>query len=312
MKLVIAESIGVSDEKLEALAKQILPENVEVKYYNSLATEDEKIERCKEAEAVIIANRPYKENVLSKCKNLKMLSVAFTGVDHVAMDYCHEHDITVSNCSGYANEAVSELVIGLCISLYRKLAECAVATKTGLTSAGLRGFELYGKKFGIIGAGAIGLKTAKLAKAFGCEVYCYRRNAPKDSEFTFVDMDTILKECDIISLHMPLNSSTKGMVNADKIALMKSNAILINTARGAVVDSVALANALNSGKIAGAGIDVFEMEPPIASEHPLLSAKNVVLAPHIGFDTHEAMEKRAIIALENIAKYIEGTPQNVM
>lgn len=313
MKLVIAESIGVKENIIKDLANQILPKSVEVKYYNSLAKNDEeKIQRCQNADMVIIANRPYRENVLMNCKKLKMLSVAFTGVDHVAIDYCHQQNITVSNCSGYANEAVSELVMGMCISLYRKLAECAIATKTQQTSMGLRGLELSGKKFGIIGAGAIGLKTAKLAQAFGCEVYCYRRNPPLISDFHFVDMDTILRECDIISLHMPLTTKTKGMISAEKIALMKKNAILINTARGGVIDTQALATALNEGKIAGAGIDVFDVEPPISQENPLLTAKNIVLTPHIGFDTQEAMQKRAIIALENVAKWLEHQPQNIV
>lgn len=165
LKLVIAETIGIDEKTLNELAKDILPQDVEIKYYNSLADSDEeKIKRCKDADAVIIANKPYRENVLKACSNLKMLSVAFTGVDHVDMDYCHEHNILVSNCSGYANEAVSELVIGMCISLYRKLAECGMATKNHETSNGLRGLELCRKKFGIIGAGAIGLKVAKLAK----------------------------------------------------------------------------------------------------------------------------------------------------
>lgn len=267
LKLVIAETIGIDEKTLNELAKDILPQDVEIKYYNSLADSDEeKIKRCKDADAVIIANKPYRENVLKACSNLKMLSVAFTGVDHVDMDYCHEHNILVSNCSGYANEAVSELVIGMCISLYRKLAECGMATKNHETSNGLRGLELCRKKFGIIGAGAIGLKVAKLAKAFGCEVYCYRRHIPENSEFEFVDMDTILKECDIISLHMPLTKETTSMINAEKIALMKKNAILINTARGKVIDTQALADALNKGKIAGASVDVFDTEPPIGAE----------------------------------------------
>ena len=184
MKLVIAETIGVDEVIVESLAKQILPKSVEVIYYNSLAKDDEeKIKRCQDADMLIVANRPYRENVLINCKNLKMISVAFTGVDHIAVDYCHKQNIAISNCSGYANEAVSELVMGMCISLYRKLAECAVATKTYHTSAGLRGWELAGKKFGVIGAGAIGLKTAKLAQAFGCEVYCYRRNPPQKRLF---------------------------------------------------------------------------------------------------------------------------------
>lgn len=313
MRLSIVEPIGISEEKCQKLAKEILQDRMEVVYYNSPATDDgEKIKRSQGAQAVMIANKPYKNSVLEKCPELKMLSVAFTGVDHVGMEYCHKKNITVSNCSGYANEAVSELVLGMCIALYRKLDECGKAVHNGKTGAGLLGRELAGKKFGVIGAGAIGLKTAALAKAFGCEVYCYRRNPPKNSEYTFTDMDSILQNCDIVSLHVPLNDSTRGLINAQKINLMKKEAILINTARGPVVDAKALAQALENGQIAGAGVDVFDVEPPIPADNPLLKAPHIVLAPHIGFATKEALEKRAVIAFENVAKWLDGKPQNVM
>lgn len=312
MKLAIVEPIGIDEEKCRELTSKILKDKIEVAYYNSPADDAEKIKRSQGAQAVMIANKPYKDNVLEKCPELKMLSVAFTGVDHVGMDYCHSRNITVSNCSGYANEAVSELVFGMCIALYRKMADCDKAVRTQKTASGLLGLELAGKKFGVIGAGAIGMRTAAVAKAFGCDVYCYRRTAPKNSEFKFVSMEEILRECDIISLHVPLNDSTKGLINADKIKLMKKNAVLINTARGPVVDTNALAQALKSGRIAGAGIDVFDGEPPIAKDNPLLDAPNVVLTPHIGFDTKEALEKRAVIAFENVAKWLDGKPQNIM
>lgn len=313
MKLAIVEPIGIDEEKCRELTRDILKNRVEVSYFNTPAVDDaEKTERSQGAEMVMIANKPYKTNILEKCADIKMLSVAFTGVDHVDMAYCHDNNIVVSNCSGYANEAVSELVMGMCISLYRKLTECRAAIGSGKTSAGLRGLELCGKKFGVIGAGAIGLKTAALAKAFGCEVYCYNRNIPESSEYAYVDMDSLLKSCDIISLHVPLTDSTRGMINSDKLALMKKNAILINTARGPVVEAKALAAALQNGNIAGAGIDVFDVEPPIPVDNPLLTAPNIVLTPHIGFDTNEAMEKRAVIAFTNIAKWLDGSPQNVM
>lgn len=312
MKLAIVEPIGISEEKCRELTKEILKDKVEVQYFNTMADDAEKIKRSQNAQIVMIANKPYKNNILEQCPELKMMSIAFTGVDHVGMDYCHKNDILVSNCSGYANEAVSELVIGMCISLYRKMAQCDDAVRGGNTSAGLLGQELAGKKFGIIGAGAIGLKTAALAKAFGCEVYCYRRSKIENSEYTFTDMDTILKTCDIVSLHVPLNDSTRDLIDGDKLKLMKKNAILINTARGPVVNAQALAQALNNKMIAGAGIDVFDTEPPISSDNPLLSATNVVVTPHIGFDTKEALEKRAVIAFTNVAKWLEGVPQNVM
>ena len=313
MKIAIIEPLGIDEKAVEKLKQDFLPEDIELVYYNSAPQDDEeKIKRSEDADIVMLANMPLRKDVLEKCTKLKMLSVAFTGVDHVDMDYCKANNIMVCNCSGYANEAVCELVFGMVVNLYRNIFAADEAVRTGKTKAGLSQFELCGKKFGIIGAGAIGLKVAKLAKAFGCEVYCYRRHIPENSEFKFVNMDTILKECDIISLHMPLTKETTCMINAEKIALMKKNAILINTARGKVIDTQALADALNKGKIAGAGIDVFDTEPPIGAENPLLTAKNVVLSPHIGFDTQEAMQKRAIIALENIAKWIEGKPQNIM
>lgn len=312
MKLAIVEPIGIDEKKCCELTKKVLDNRVEVTYYNEAGDDNEKIKRSQGADVVMIANKPYRDNILTKCPNLKMLSVAFTGVDHVGMDYCHDKKIVVSNCSGYANEAVSELVMCIAISLYRKLSECNTAIHNGGSSVGLLGKEVSGKKFGIIGAGAIGLQTAKLAKAFGCDVYCYRRTPPKDSEYRFTTMDEILTTCDIISLHVPLTDNTRGMINAKSLQQMKKNAILINTARGPVVEAAALANALKTGQIAGAGIDVFDAEPPLPKDNPLLSAPNIVLTPHIGFLTKEALEKRAVIAFENVAKWLDGKPQNVM
>lgn len=128
----------------------------------------------------------------------------------------------------------------------------------------------------------------------------------------FVDLDTLMATCDIVSLHVPLNESTKGLINNEKLSLMKESAILINTARGPVLDSSALAEALNNGKIAGAGVDVFEIEPPIPTDHVLFGAKNLIVTPHVAFATAEAFEKRAVIVFDNIKKWLKGTPQNVI
>ena len=171
---------------------------------------------------------------------------------------------------------------------------------------------MEGKKFGVVGTGAIGLKVAAIAQAFGCQVYAYSRTKKDIPGITYVDLDTLLSTCDIVSLHTPLNDATRGMIGKEQLALMKPNAILINTARGPVVDSAALAEALNSGKIAGAGIDVFEGEPPIAKDHPLLTAKNVIATPHVAFATKEALVKRAVIVFDNIVKWMDGNPQNVI
>lgn len=255
---------------------------------------------------------PLRKNVLEKCSKLKMISVAFTGVDHIDMDYCKANDIMVCNCSGYANEAVCELVFGMVVDLYRNIFAADEAVRTGKTKVGLSQFELCGKKFGIIGAGAIGLKVANVAKAFGCDVYVYSRT-PKDIDgIKFVSLDDLLSICDVVSVHVPLTKQTKDLINAENITKMKPTSLLINTARGPVVNAKALADALKNNIIAGAGVDVFDNEPPIAMDNPLLNAPNVVLTPHIGFATKEAMEKRAVIAFTNINKYLMGKPQNVM
>ena len=313
MKLVITEPLGISEAQAEVLKKEYLPADLEMVYCNTPPKDDaEKAARAQGAELVMLANMPFKENVLKELKDVKLLSVAFTGVDHVGMDYCKEHGIVVSNCSGYANEAVSELAIGLTLALYRRMIASDKAVREGKTRAGLLGIELSGKTFGVIGAGAIGKRTIALAKAFGCEVVFYNRGKTEIEGAKFVELDELLAVSDVISLHVPLTAETKGLIGAKEIAKMKKTALLINAARGPVVDSKALADALKEGRIAGAGIDVFEGEPPIAGDHPLLNAPNVILAPHIGFATQEAMEKRAVIAFKNVQAYLAGKPQNVM
>ncbi|RII36499.1 hydroxyacid dehydrogenase [Clostridium chromiireducens] len=313
MKLVILEPLGIDKDKLLGMAKDTLGNEIEIIYYDTRVEETETlIERSKDADVVVLSNLPYKKEVIENCPNLKMICVAFTGVDHVAMDYCKEKDIMVCNCAGYSTVAVADLVFGMVISLYRNIISCDKVTREGGTKNGLVGFELEGKKFGVVGAGAIGMRTARIAKAFGCEVYAYSRTKKEVEGIQFVDLDTLMSTCDIISLHVPLNENTKGLINSEKLLLMKESAILINTARGPVVDSAALAEALNSGKIAGAGVDVFEVEPPIPVNHVLFGAKNLLVTPHVAFATAEAFEKRAVIVFDNIEKWLKGTPQNVM
>lgn len=313
MKVAIVEPLGIDEKAVEKLQQEVLPKDIELVYYNTVPADDaEKIRRAAGAQIVMLANMPFRKNVLEKCTDLKMLSVAFTGVDHVDMDYCRENDIMVCNCSGYANEAVSELVFGMIINLYRSIFAADKAVRSGGTKKGLMQIELCKKRFGIIGAGVIGLKTARLAEAFGCEVYAYSRTPKNIEGMKFVGLDELLATCDIVSVHVPLTPQTKDLINAENIVKMKPNAILINTARGPVVNAKALADALKNGTIAGAGVDVFDVEPPLAEDNPLLDVPHTVLTPHIGFATQEAMQKRAVIAFTNIKKYLEGKPQNIM
>ena len=313
MKLVILEPLGVEEEKLLALAEEKLGNRAEIVYYDTRVTDPDTLAgRAEDADIAVISNLPFKKEVMERCPKLKMLSVAFTGVDHVDMDYCRERGILVSNCAGYSNTAVSELVFGLALSLYRRIIECDRAVRAGKDKTGLVGLELSGKKFGIIGMGAIGTRTAQLAKAFGCEVLGFNRSPRQIEGVRMTDLDTLLSECDIVSLHVPLTDETRGLIGERELSLMKPDAVLINTARGPVVDSRALAAALKEGRLAGAAVDVYETEPPIAQDHPLLTAPNVTATPHVAFATKEALYQRAVIVFDNVAGYLDGKPQNVM
>jgi phosphoglycerate dehydrogenase-like enzyme len=312
MKMVIIEPLGVADEKLLEMAG-CLKDKAEIVYYNTRTSDTEElIERGKDADIIVVSNLPLNAQVMEACKNLKLLSVAFTGVDHIAMEVCRKNGVTVCNSAGYSTCAVADLVFGMLIALYRNIIPCDKACRVEGTKEGLIGFELEGKKFGIVGTGAIGLRVAAIAQAFGCEVFAYSRTKKEVPGLKYIDLDSLLAECDIISLHTPLNEETKGLINKEKISLMRKSAVLINTSRGPVVDSEALTEALKAGTIAGACIDVFENEPPVAKEHPLLAAPNTIVTPHIAFASKEALVKRAEIVFDNVVKYLEGEFQNVV
>lgn len=313
MKLMVLEPLGIEQEKLLDMVEKAVDGRMEVVAYDTRAEDvPTLIERSREADAVILSNFPYRREVMEHCPNLKYINVAFTGVDHVDLAYCRERGITVSNCAGYSTAAVADLVFGMVIALGRNLGACDEAVRRGGTKNGLVGFELEGKKFGVVGLGAIGSRVAAIANAFGCEVYGYNRSPKTLPGVKQVDLDTLLSECDIVSLHVPATEETKGLMDAERIGRMKSNALLINTARGSVVDSQALADALNEGRIAGAGIDVFEMEPPVPEDHPLLRARHVLATPHVAFATGQSMEKRAALVCENLRAWLAGSPIHVV
>lgn len=313
MKMVIIEPLGVEKGRLLSMAERILGNRVEIVYYDTRTTDTkELIERGKDADIIAVSNLPLNEAVIEGCKKLKLLAVAFTGVDHIAMDTCRKNKVTVCNCAGYSTCAVADLVFGMLISLYRNVIPCDRVCRQSGTKDGLVGFELEGKKFGVVGTGAIGLRVAAIAQAFGCEVLAYSRTKKDIPGVTYVGLEELLSQCDVVSLHTPLTEDTRGLMNQERIGLMKENAVLINTARGPVVDSGALAEALKAGRIGGACIDVFENEPPIREDHPLLHTPNTIVTPHVAFATKEALEKRADILFGNVAAYLDGSPKNVM
>jgi D-3-phosphoglycerate dehydrogenase len=316
MKIVMIEPINISMMKIEEYRQILEAEGHQLIAYSARAESDEEmVKRAEDADILIIANQPLSAEVINAAKNLKMISVAFTGFDHIAMDACRENDILVSNSSGYANQAVAELVFGLTIDLMRKINDSDTAVRAGKTRAGLIGNELSGKNFGIIGFGSIGQKTARIADAFGCNILVddhKEHQLGEELDVEYLPIAELMQKSDIVSLHVPLKDSTVDLIDAEEIALMKNSAVLINAARGPVVNSEALAEALNNERIAGAGIDVFEMEPPIPKDHPLLNAKNTILTPHTAFATEEAFIKRAEIVFNNIEAWLAGKPQNVV
>lgn len=311
-EIVIAQPLGVSKETLDTLLAPLTGRGYHLTLWDSFPeNQDDLGNRISKADLAVIANYPLKKEALDKASSLKYLCVAFTGVDHVDIDTCREKGIAVSNCAGYSTESVAELAIGMMLSLYRKLAEGKDAAAHGKTGAGLRGIEIKDRTVGIIGTGAIGYRTANLAKAFGAKVIGYNRSHSHE-DITYTDLNTLLQTSDIVSIHLPLTKDTKHFIDKDKLSLMKKDAILINTARGGIIDNEALAKALKKGEIAGAGIDVFDMEPPLPEDYPLLSAPHTVLTPHVGFDTEEAMERRAAIVADNLKSFVEGKQKNII
>ena len=312
MKIVVIEPLGVDKSQLEELAAGLVLD-AELVCYNSRSEDaEELIRRGADADIITLANQPISDEVVSGWKQAKLIAVAFTGVDHIPIETCRKQKITVCNCAGYSTAAVSDLVFGMLISLYRNIEACGKAVREEKTRDGLIGFELEGKNFGVIGTGAIGTRVLTIAQAFGCRTYAYSRTEKEIEGVTYTDLETLLSICDIVSVHVPLTNETRGMLNAENMKLMKPSAVLINTARGPVVDAESLAECLNNRQIAGACVDVFDTEPPLSKDLPILHAENLIAAPHIGFATKEALVKRAKMVFENIQAFMNGTPKNMV
>ena len=304
MKIVAVEPIGISAERAQEIKQDLAGKGHEFVWFSDRKEDAATlVERMKDAEAVIISNIPLRADVLSQCPKLQFLDVAFTGLDHIDLEYCEAHGITVKNASGYATEAVAELAVGLMIDVLRKITFLDGSIRQGGVRGAFLGRELRGKTVGIVGTGAIGLRTAELLKAFGCKVIAWSRtHKPEMMNLgcAYVTLEALMRDSDIISLHVPLTTETKHLISKDLLALCKPTAILVNTARGNVVDMDALAECLRDGKIAGAGIDVYEKEPPLPQDHLLVQAPNCVLVPHVGYATREAFDDRIDIVLGNL------------
>lgn len=314
MKIALLESLGIPNDLLNSLEAPFVQEGHSFVHYDRTTDVEALKTEVADADAVILANMPFPAAVVEAAAQLRYIDIAFTGVDHVAVDTAKAKDITLSNASGYSNEAVPELGVALALMLLRNIPQVEQRCREGGTKAGLVGCELKGRTVGILGLGNLGRRSAELYHAFGCKVIASSRTRHADCPdyVTEVSLDELLQQSDVLVLHCPLNASTRGLINKDKLAMMKPNALLINLARGPVVVAQDLADALNNDVIAGAGVDVFDVEPPLSASEPLLHAKNTVLTPHVAFATAESMALRAQIVFDNLCCWMNGQPQNLV
>lgn len=272
-------------------------------------TKEQISDRVADADIIITNKIKITPEVISKAKRLKLICVFATGYDNIAIDYAKAQGIAVCNVPGYSTDSVALLTVATALSLYSHLGEYTQYVKSGeYTSSAIANrlvpvfHELKGKTWGIVGFGNIGRAVAKVAAAFGMKILVNKRSPI--SEFNCVDIDTLCKDSDIISLHCPLNAETKEIINRYRLSLMKKDTLLINEARGAVVDEKAVADAIKASLIGGFGCDVYSTEP-FQKEHPyteIMNYPNVILTPHAAWGAYEARVR----CIDTIAANIES------
>lgn len=309
MNIVCVESLGIPQSRFEELKSHYTSMGHEFTYYmDRREDEDTLADRMRNADVVVISNIKLSASVLAQCPKLRYLSVAFTGLDHIDLEYCKAHDIKVQNAAGYSTTAVSELAVGMMLDLLRNIVTLSEAMHQGGSRGTFLGRELRGKTVGIVGTGAIGTATARLLLAFGANVIAWSRTCRPEVEalgVQYMKFDDLLRQSDIVSLHVPLCDATRGLIGKRELELMKPTALLVNTARGPVCDIAAVGHALIEGHIAGAAFDVFEKEPPLPLDHLLLSTNRCLVTPHVAFATEESFAARADIVFGHVDEYLK-------
>lgn len=281
---------------------------------------EELISRCQNADIILTNKVQFNADTLNQLPQLKLISVLATGYNIIDIDAAKQNGILVSNVPAYSTHSVAQMVFAHILNITNQVYHYAVDIKKGRWSNS-KDFcfidtplvELHDKKMGIIGLGNTGMATARIAIGFGMKVSAFTSKSDLQlvPEIKKSSLDEIFSTCDIISLHCPLTASTKGLVNAQRLAMMKPSSILINTSRGPIINAQDLAEALNEGRIAAAGIDVLDQEPPKA-DNPLLSAKNCYITPHIAWASFEARERLMQITVNNVKAFLENSPINVV
>jgi len=278
-------------------------------------------ERAADAEILLTNKTPLSREIFGRLTRLKYVGVLATGYNIVDVEAAKEHGVIVTNVPAYSTEAVAQFTFALLLELCHHVGEHDAAVRRGeWTNCTDFSFwkhplvELAGKTMGIIGFGRIGRAVAGIAQAMGMKVLAYSRHRDASAEndrLRYAEFNELLAESDVISLHCPLFESTRGMIDKKAIEKMKDGVFIINTARGPLIVEEDLAQALNSGKVAGAAVDVVSKEP-ITEDNPLLRAKNCIITPHIAWAPKEARERLMKITVENLASYISGKPKNVV
>ena len=310
MKIVIVDHIYSEEEHIKRL-KSI--GDLEV-FKDAPKTVNELKERIKTADIVIVGWTKLTKEVIDSARRLRMISIWATSCHYADLEAAKERGIVVTHVPGYATESVAEHVFALLLAAVRRLRLADEHVRRGdFDWRPFGGSELAGKTIGIIGTGSIGCRVAEIAKAFKMQILAFDKfpNLKRAEEIgmRYVDLYTLLKESDVISLHVTLTSETERMIGRKEINMIKQGAVMVNTSQGKVIDEKALFDSLKSGRLSYAGLDVFEEEPP-SKNNPLFTLDNVVLSPHIGFHTVEAAKRCTDICVDNVLKFVEGHQQN--
>ena len=311
MKIVVVDHIYLEEEhtkKLRSLG------NLKIFKEPPRTPEDLK-RRIKDADIVIVGWSKFTRGVVNSAKKLRMISIWATSCHYADVQAAKEKGIVVTHVPAYATEAVAEHAFALLLAAARKLPLADRHVRKGCFDWRMfGGIELRGKTLGVIGTGSIGCRVAEISKAFEMQVLGYDKypnmKRAKELGIKYVDFYTLLKKSDFITLHVSLTTETEKLIGKREFEAMKNGAVIVNTSQGKVIDEKALNEALKSGRISYAGLDVFEEEPP-PKDNPLFELNNTVLTPHIGFHTVEAAKRCTDICIDNVVKFLEGRPQNI-
>ncbi len=314
MKIVITDAATVTGGDISF---DVFNKFGEVIIYDLTAPE-ETAERIKDADIVLCNKTPMTAEVMEKAPNLKYIGLFATGFNNIDIEYAHSHNIAVCNVPSYSTEAVAQHTFALILELLCRVSDYNKTVKEGdwvksrtFSYFPIPLYELHGKTMGLIGLGSIGSRVADIALAFGMKVLVYKRSKISDERIEQVSFDELLSRSDIVSLHCPLNKESENLMNKNAFDKMKNGAVFINTARGGIVDEFALKDALLSGKLLGAGLDVLRKEP-MDKDCPLLNIENCIITPHIAWAGLETRKRLMGVVTSNIEAFVNGKPINTV